>query len=196
MADVSTHELIARRFSPYAFSPRAVAPEDLHALFEAARWAPSCYNEQPWRYLLATKADPAEFERLLSCLVEGNQKWAGDAPVLAIGCVRTRFARNGKPNAHAHHDLGLASAQLTLEAGARDLFVHQMAGILPDRVRELYDLPPEFEAHTGLAIGHLPGPDDGLAPEVLERNEKVRQRRPLERVVFTGRFGEAARLTS
>src|SRR5579864_8707816 len=108
--DYPIHELIARRWSPCAFADRPVPVDDLRSLFEAARWAASSYNEQPWRYIVATKADRAEFERLLSCLVEGNQAWAKTAPVLALGCTSLNFAYNNKPNAAALHDLGLASA--------------------------------------------------------------------------------------
>src|SRR5262249_42259831 len=100
------HELIARRWSPYAFSDRPVSDDDLRSLFEAARWAPSSYNEQPWSYIVATKAHPAEFELLLACLVEGNQLWAKAAPVLALGCTNLIFKLNGKPNTAALHDLG------------------------------------------------------------------------------------------
>ena len=139
--DHPVHDVIATRWSPYAFADRLVAKEDLLSLFEAARWAASSYNEQPWSYLVATKADPAEFDRLLSCLVEGNRAWARAAPVLALGCTSLRFARNGKPNAAAVHDLGIAGASLTLKATARGLFVHQMIGILPERARELYRIP-------------------------------------------------------
>src|SRR3954463_9863012 len=128
-SDHPVHELIARRWSPYAFADRAVSDAVLRSLFEAARWAASSYNEQPWSYIVATKADPEAFERLLSCLVEGNQAWARAAPVLALGCTSLHFTRNGKPNAAAVHDLGLASASLTLEATVRSLFVHQMIGI-------------------------------------------------------------------
>src|SRR5689334_19809323 len=117
--DHPVHELIAARWSPYAFADRAVASDDLLALFEAARWAPSSYNEQPWSYLVATRDEPEEFARLLSCLVEGNQAWARAAPVLALGCTSLQFTRNGQPNAAAVHDLGLASAMLVLEATAR-----------------------------------------------------------------------------
>src|SRR5271165_4025856 len=119
--DHPIHELIASRWSPYGFDERAVSDDDLRSLFEAARWAPSSYNEQPWSYIVATKANPAEFERLLSCLVEGNQPWAKVAPVLALGCTRLLFSQNNKPNAAAIHDLGLASATLTMEATARGL---------------------------------------------------------------------------
>src|SRR3954451_1297373 len=113
--DHPIHELLARRWSPYAFADRPVPEDDLRSLFEAARWAASSYNEQPWRYVVATKADPEQFARLLSCLVEGNQAWAEAAPVLALGCTSLNFALNGKPNAAAAHDLGIASASLTLE---------------------------------------------------------------------------------
>src|SRR5215475_14208295 len=114
--DHPIQELLAVRWSPYSFAARAVADEDLRSLFEAARWAPSSYNEQPWRYILASKSDPAAFKRLLTCLVEANQEWASGASALAIGCTSLKFSRNGKPNGVALHDLGLASAHLTFEA--------------------------------------------------------------------------------
>lgn len=117
------HELVAGRWSPYAFSDRPVSDDDLVSLFEAARWAASSYNEQPWSYIVATKANPEEFERLLSCLIEANQVWARAAPVLGLGCTSLHFSHNNRPNAAAVHDLGLASATLTLEATARGLFV-------------------------------------------------------------------------
>src|SRR5262249_35234267 len=120
--DHPIHELIARRWSPYAFADRPVSPVDLRSLFEAARWAASSYNEQPWSYIVATRDNPTEFERVLSCLVEGNQAWAKVAPVLALGCTSLKFTLNGKPNAAALHDLGLAAGNMCLEATARGLF--------------------------------------------------------------------------
>jgi nitroreductase len=189
------HELIARRWSPYAFSDRAVAEEDLRSLFEAARWAASSYNEQPWSYLVATKANPQEFERLLSCLVEGNQLWAKAAPVLAVGCTSLQFALNGKPNAAAIHDLGLASATLTLEATARGLFVHQMIGILPDKVREVYQVPAGVQPLTGLAIGYAADPST-LPEKLRPRDLAPRTRKPLAEFVFSGQWGTAAKVVS
>ena len=100
--DHPIHTLLAERWSPYAFADRPVSREDLLSLFEAARWAASSYNEQPWSYLVATRDDPNGFALLLSCLVEGNQAWAKAAPVLALGCTRLTFVRNGQPNAAAH----------------------------------------------------------------------------------------------
>src|SRR5262249_12116928 len=117
--DHPIESLITRRWSPYAFADRPVSNDDLRSVFEAARWAAPSSNEQPWRYIVATKASPADYERLLSCLVEGNQVWAKAAPVLALGCTSLNFALNGQPNAAAVHDLGLASATLALEATAR-----------------------------------------------------------------------------
>jgi nitroreductase len=182
------HDLLARRWSPYAFSDRPVSEEDLKALFEAARWAASSYNEQPWRYIVATKASAAEFERLLSCLVEGNQAWAKAAPVLALGCTSLRFALNGKPNAAAVHDLGLASASLTLEATSRGLFVHQMIGIVPDKARAVYHIPEDVQPLTALAIGYAAEPD-ALPENLRDRDLAPRQRKPLAEFVFTGQWG-------
>jgi nitroreductase len=189
--DHPIHELLTRRWSPYAFSDRPVSVEDLRSVFEAARWAASSYNEQPWSYVVATREDSAEFARLLSCLVEPNQAWAKAAPVLALGCTSLLFALNGKPNAAAVHDLGLASASLTLEATARGLLVHQMIGIVPDKARELYRIPEGVQPLTGLAIGYAADP--GTLPEKLrERDLAPRQRRPLAKFVFGGEWGKAA----
>jgi nitroreductase len=185
--------LIAQRWSPYSFADRPVSDDAIRSLFEAARWAASSYNEQPWRYIVATKANPTEFERLLSCLVEANQAWAKAAPVLALGCVSMNFVRNGKPNAAAEHDLGLASATLTLEATARGLSVHQMIGILPDRAREVFHIPAEIRPLTGLAIGYVADP--GALPENLrDRDHAPRTRRPLAEFVFGGQWGTASDL--
>jgi len=183
--DHVVHELISKRWSPYVFDERPVGEEDLLALFEAARWAPSSYNEQPWRFIVAKREDGEEFERLLSCLVELNQAWAKHAAVLALGAVSLNFARNDKPNRAAHHDLGLAAAHLTLEATARGLSVHQMTGIVPERARELYDIPQGFEAWTALAIGYAGSPSGELG----ERDRSPRSRRPIREFVFSGTFG-------
>jgi nitroreductase len=189
--DHPVQALIAARWSPYAFAGRPVKKEDLLSLFEAARWAPSSYNEQPWSYVLATQDDPAEFAKLLSCLVEGNQAWAKAAPVLAVGCTSLTFSRNGQPNAAALHDLGLASANLVLEATARGLAVHQMIGILPDRVRELYRVPEGIQPLTGLAIGYAGDP--GTLPEHLRaRDAGRRPRKPVTSFVFGRGWGTAS----
>ena len=187
--DFPIDDVIASRWSPYVFADRPVSENELRSLFEAARWAPSSYNEQPWRYIVATKKDLQEFERLLSCLVEANQAWARHVPVLALGVVSRQFERNGKPNRVAPHDLGLASANLSLEATKRGLSVHQMGGILPDRARELYNIPEGFEAFTALAIGYRgeAKADDDLG----KRDLTPRTRRPVSEFVFSGNWGKS-----
>jgi nitroreductase len=191
--DHPVHELIAGRWSPYSFAGRSVPAADLRSLFEAARWAPSSYNEQPWSYLVATKDDAPAFAQLLSCLVEVNQVWAQAAPVLALGIAKLRLSRNDQPNRAALHDLGLASAHLVLEATARGLVVHQMIGILPDRARELYQIPEGYEPLTGLAIGYA-GPAEALPEGLRGRDLERRPRKALKEFVFAGKWGSVAEL--
>ncbi len=186
--DHPVHELIAARWSPYAFAERPVARADVLSLFEAARWAPSSYNEQPWSYLVATREDRDDHERLVSCLVEGNQVWARHAPVLALGCTSLKFTRNGQPNAAAVHDLGLASASLVLEATARGLAVHQMIGILPDRARVVYQIPEGVQPLTGLAIGYA-GDPAALPENLRPRDQARRPRKPLAAFLFGSKWG-------
>jgi nitroreductase len=186
-------KVLAERWSPYGFEDRPVLAADLRSLFEAARWAASSYNEQPWNYLVAPKEDTQEFGRLLSCLVEANQAWAKAAPVLVLGVVNLRFAKNNQDNRAAVHDLGLASGNLSVEATARGLSVHQMIGILPDKARELYRIPEHFEAWTGMAIGYKADP--AKLPDALkERDLTLRQRKPLSKFVFTGHWGQPSPL--
>ncbi|MGH6836470.1 MAG: nitroreductase family protein [Methylocella sp.] len=195
VTDYPVHEFISRRWSPYAFDGRPVSQSDLRSLFEAARWAPSSYNEQPWSYVVATNEDVEAFERLLSCLVEGNQAWAKRAPVLALGVVSLKFGGNGRNNRAAVHDLGLAAGNLVLEATARGLAVHQMIGTVPDKAREIYTIPQGHEAWTALAIGYrgdaasLPGP-------LQQRDSAARRRKKLSEFVFTGSWGSPSPLVA
>lgn len=195
VTDYPIHELLTERWSPYAFQDKAVPEGDLRSLFEAARWAPSSYNEQPWSYIVATKENPEEFERLLSCLVETNQVWAKAAPALALGIVSRRFKRNDNINRAAVHDLGLATGSLLVEATARGLCVHQMIGILPDKARETYQIPEGFEVWTGIAIGYKGDPDQ-LPEPLKERDLKLRPRKPLKEFVFTGKWQNPSPLVS
>jgi nitroreductase len=186
-------QVLSERWSPYGFEDRPVSEADLRSLFEAARWAASSYNEQPWNYLVATREDSPEFGRLLSCLVEANQAWAKAAPVLVLGVVNLRFAKNMKDNRAAVHDLGLASGNLVVEATARGLSVHQMIGILPDQARKVYQIPEHFEAWTAMAIGYKADP--AKLPDALkERDLAPRQRKPLSKFVFTGQWGQPSPL--
>ena len=188
-------ELIARRWSPYGFADRLVSDDDLRSIFEAARWSSSSWNEQPWHYIVATKANLADFERLFSCLMDWNQIWAVNASVLVLGCVKQDLARNGEPNTAAEHDLGAATATMTLEATARDLCVHQMIGIFPEKARELFRIPEGFRALTGLAIGY-PSDSSALPANLRSRDLTPRTRKPLAEFVFESQFGTASEITS
>src|SRR6516225_1459055 len=180
-------ELLQRRWSPRAFAERLVEPEKLASMFEAARWTASCYNEQPWSFIVATRDDAAEFARLLGCLVEGNQAWVARAPVLIVSVARLNFAQNGKPNRHAIYDVGQATAHLILQATAMGLFAHPMAGFHPDKVRELYGVLEGYEPVAAIAAGY-PG-DPGTLPESLRQREMApRVRKPQAEFVMRGRF--------
>ena len=186
--DYPTNGLITTRWSPYSFANRSVSDEDLKSLFEAARWAASSFNEQPWTYIVAKKEDTEEFGRLVSCLVEVNQVWAKEASVLALGVTRLNFSGNSQPNRVANHDLGLATANLVFEATARGLSVHQMAGIQPDKIRELYSVPDGYEPLTAIAIGYAGDPNN--LPEALRPRDGARRpRKPLAEFVFRGKWG-------
>ena len=193
VTDFPIQHALADRWSSYGFEDRPVEEADLCSLFEAARWAASSYNEQPWNYIMATKENPKEFEQLLSCLVEANQAWAKAAPVLVLGVVSLRFAKNQKDNRAAVHDLGLASGNLVMEATTRGLSVHQMIGILPDKAREVYQIPEHFEAWTAMAIGYNADPAT-MTAALKERDMAPRQRRPLRDFVFAGHWKVAAPL--
>jgi nitroreductase len=180
-------ELLRRRWSPRAFAERPVEPDKLARMFEAARWSASCFNEQPWSFIVATRDDETEFARLLSCLIEGNQAWVASAPVLMVSVARLNFAQNGKPNRTAIHDVGLATAQMIFQAMAMGLFAHPMAGFYPDKVRELYGVPEGYEPVIAIAAGY-PGDPAGLAESLRQRELAPRARKPQEEFVFRGRF--------
>lgn len=193
--DYPIYGVLAERWSPYAFEDRSISQTDLCSLFEAARWSASSYNEQPWSYMVATQESPEHFQQLLSCLDEFNQSWAKNVPVLALGIASLKFTLNGKDNRAAHHDLGAASGNLAIEATTRGICVHQMIGILPEKARDLFKIPPDFEAWTAMAIGY-PGDPMTLPDNFRERDLGVRQRKPLEQFVFGGQWGDPSTLVA
>jgi nitroreductase len=187
--DVDIHPLLRKRHSPYAFDPdRNVEEADVHALFEAARWTMSSYNAQPWRYIVAARnRNPETWEKLYSVLLEGNQPWAMNAPVLALGVVQHVFEYNGKENKAAAHDLGAASALLTMEATARGLVVHQMIGIDLASARAVFGIEKPLEPLTALAIGYA-GASYHVSEAYSARDEKPRERMSLDEIVIRGSF--------
>ncbi len=185
--DHEIEPLLVRRWSTRAFTDRPIEPETLRRVFEAARWAPSSGNGQPWYFLVARRENAAEFQKMASVLNPGNA-WAREAAVLAIS-VAALDRGPGKPNRHALHDVGLASENLALQAFALGLGVHMMAGFDPDKARELYEIPERYEAVTAFALGH-PG-DPHQLPEALRAKDLIpRQRRPIREWVFAGKFGQ------
>ena len=177
------HELLARRWSPRTFSSRPVEPEKLAQLFEAARWAPSCYNAQPWSFIVATREDAEGYNRLLSTLMEANRQWAQKAPVLILAVAKLEFDHVARSNRHAFYDLGQAVADLTVQATALNLLVHQMGGFDPTAARELFAIPTGYEPVAVLALGYQEGPSADSAG---------RKRKPLTDFVFSGSWGRPA----
>lgn len=193
--DYPIHELLQSRWSPRAFDVRAVEAEKLQSVFEAARWSPSGGNMQPWSFLVARKAEePAIFERMVSCLSEGNVPWVSQAPVVGIA-VASLYRRPEVLNRHAFHDVGMALQSLALQAQALDLYVHFMGGFSPDKARDLFAIPPEHEAATMFALGYLGDP--GSLPEKNRDSElTARTRRPLRDLLFGEQWGVTSTLLS
>ncbi len=185
----SIEPLLQRRWSPRAFAAKPVERQVLLRLFEAARWAPSSYNEQPWRYIVVTHENPERLKEAHSVLSPGNA-WATKAPVLICSVAQLTFARNNKPNRHAFHDVGAASQSLLLQATALGLFGHQMAGFDVEKARAVFQVPEGYEPVAMMALGH-PASLESLTEEESAYEQRPRVRHPIEEFVFGGRFGNA-----
>lgn len=183
------HYLLGSRWSPYAFDPnRGVDTDDLTSLFEAARWTMSSYNEQPWRFIVGVRSrDRSTWDQVFGVLLEGNQLWAKNAPVLVLGLAEHNFTRNGKVNKAAVHDLGAAAASLTFEATARGLSVHQMIGLDPEKARKTFALSDSIEPLTVLAIGYAGAPE-AIDALIAERDARPRERKPFKEIILRGGF--------
>src|ERR1044071_3228802 len=191
-ADYPLDNEIARRWSPRIFEEgREVDREKIMTLLEAARWAPSCFNEQPWRYLIFDGTDPEAMGKARNCLVEGNA-WALKAPVLMISIARDNFTHNEEPNRTAQHDVGLASENLVLEAVAQGLAAHQMAGFNTEQARTEFHIPADYTVLAMIAVGY---PYRGSLDELSERARASelapRQRRPIGEIAFAGTWDAA-----
>jgi len=188
-ADTSApvNPLILSRWSGVAYDPdRAVATNDLRALAEAARWAPSCFGDQPWRVLFCSKsADDSAWQQAFDCLAEGNQPWCQYAPVLAIVCADTQFSKNDNPNDWGPYDTGAAAISICLQAAELGLMTHQMAGFSPDKARKTFSIPARYKPMAMMTIGYQL-PKDNLPAAFAERELKPRQRNPLREHFFLG----------
>jgi nitroreductase len=184
------HDLLTQRWSPRAFSEQAVGRDQLHVLLEAARWAPSSSNEQPWRFIVATKEAPEDYDRLLACLLEGNRKWAHRAPVLILSVARMDFEEDSRPNRHAFHDVGVATENLLLQVSALGLVAHPMAGFDIEKARDDLRIPSGYEPVAMIAVGY-PG-ELSVLPDYLQQRElKPRERKPLTEIAFSGQWGRS-----
>lgn len=188
------HEVDRRfveRWSPRAMTGEPVSEEDLGRLFEAARWAPSSYNAQPWRILYARRDTPA-WERFFDLMVEFNQEWTKTAGALLVFVSRKRFERNDEPAPTHSYDTGAAWMSLALQGSRMGLVVHGMQGFDYDRAREVLGVPEVFAVEAMAAVGH-PAPKDTL-PEEMRKNEKPSGRKRVEEIAFEGAFpAEASR---
>jgi len=193
--DFPVHDLIRHRWSPRAFSDQPVPPAILASLFEAARWAPSSSNEQPWAYIVATKDDAENFAKTLSVLVEFNSGWARRAPVLVLAVAELKFHANGNPNRNALYDTGAATALLSLEATGRGLAVHQMAGFDPAKARQAFEIPDDWEPVAAITIGY-PGDPQSLPEKLRDRELAPRTRKPLTEFVMSGHWGHTSPIIS
>jgi nitroreductase len=190
LTDSPIHDLISHRWSPRAFSDKPVPPDVLRSLFEAARWAPSSNNQQPWAFLVATRNDKDNFEKLVGTLVEFNVTWARSAPVLAIAVSHLNFD-NGTPNRNAFYDTGAATALLSVQATELGLFVHQMAGFDPQKAKQVFAIPEAWEPIAAFAIGY-PGDPASLPEKLRARELAPRTRKPISDFVMTGQWGHTA----
>jgi len=167
--DASIAEILKERWSPRSFADKLIEQEKIDSLFEAARWSPSCFNEQPWHFIFSQKNNAEDYQRLLTCLSEKNQRWSKTAPLIGISVARTTFRHNQKPNRFAWYDVGQAMAHLTFQAASLGLYVHQMAGFNLEIARRELNIPDGFDPVSAFAIGFLGDPEE--LPEDLREKE-------------------------
>jgi len=175
--------LIRRRWSPRAFADKEVSADDLKKLFEAARWAASSFNEQPWRFLVGRRGDET-YKKIFGALVEFNQSWAKSAPVLVLSVAKKTFSASGQPNRYGLHDTGAATTLLSLQATANGLHTHSMAGFDAEQARASFAIPSDYDIGAVTALGYFGDPES--LPDQMQKTEVApRQRKPLEEFVFS-----------
>ncbi len=181
--DYQVLEAIKKRWSPRAFDSKLIAQEDILYLLEAARWTASAFNEQPWRFIVASRENEKEYNKAISCLREGNQSWARNAPLIILTVAKNTFSNSGGANKNARYDLGQAVSALVLQAAEMDIYAHQMAGIYPDKVKEKYSLSDDYEAVTAVALGYL-GEIEQLPDDLQKREKSERIRKSIEEITI------------
>ena len=176
---VEVDAMFTDRWSPRSFDPELLTQEQIMTMFEAARWAPSCFNEQPWLFRYAVKEE--DRRRFLSALVEKNQQWAQHAPLLIFVLAKRHFSFNGKPNRHAPFDAGAAWVSLALQARRLGLYAHAMAGFSVEKACEVLGVDrDEYDVMAAIAVGRRSTPEN--LPEDMRKGELPNTRKPLEEV--------------
>jgi len=181
-AESGVLDIILKRWSPRSYADKPVPSSDLTKVFTAASWAASSTNEQPWRFLVGKKGD-ATYAKILDALVDFNKTWAATAPVLILSVAKKTFTKNGNPNGYALHDVGAASATMSLQATALGLHTHGMGGVDKDRARKNFEIPEGFEVGAAWALGYL-GEPDALPESYRAMETAARTRNPLNEFVF------------
>ncbi len=186
------HDLITQRWSPRAFDAnKQISRSQVLALLEAARWAPSCFGNEPWRYIVWDRArDPASWQKAFDCLAESNQAWVKNTPLLIVAGADPHFRHNGKDNRWAQYDTGAASMSICLQAVALGLAAHQMGGFDAQKLHHAFAIPDNITLIAMIAVGYQAAPDI-LEGEVRESETAPRKRQPLGSVFFEGAWGKA-----
>lgn len=184
------HDVLARRWSGRAFErDKPVAPEQLRALLEAARWAPSCYNDQPWRYVVWDRIrNEQSWQQAFACLGEWNRNWVKNAPLLLLAVADSEFSKTGKMNRWGPYDTGAAGALFCVQAAALGLMAHQMGGFDAPRIHRMLAIPERYTCMAMIAVGH-PAAADILDEELRTQELAPRERRPIEAFCFDGEWG-------
>ena len=194
ITQVPVDATIAERWSGRAYdAAKPVSHEQVIALLEAARWAPSCFGDEPWRFLVWNKSsNPQAWQQAFDCLVPGNQAWVIDAPVLVLTCADTLFGHNQKPNRFAQYDTGAAAENLCLQAASMGLMAHQMGGFDADLAREKFSIPAQYTVMAMISVGY-PADISTLSGDALARETAARTRKPLAALFFDASWGQGVK---
>ena len=187
-------DLLVKRWSGRTYDAnRPITHEHIISLLEAARWAPSCYGDEPWRYIVCDKStNEAAWDNAFSCLAEGNQSWAVNAPMLILALANTVFSHNDNDNRWAQYDTGAASMSLCIQATSLGLMVHQMGGFSAEKATEIFSVPEQYIPMAMMAIGYQLA-EDKITGELMQRESSERQRNPLAEQFFDGEWGKPIR---
>ncbi len=191
ITQVPINETIANRWSGRAYdATKAVSKTQILSLCEAARWAPSCFGDEPWRFIVWDKnTDEKAWQKAFDCLVPGNQEWVKNAPVLLLVCADTLFGHNQKPNRFAQYDTGAAAENLCLQAADLGLMAHQMGGFNVDATREAFAIPEQFTLMAMVAVGYA-GDANQLSDDLKARELAARKRKPLADLFFDSAWNQ------